>query len=607
MSIIPYTPGNIPEYRFYLTQNTMTYEVFPLNFLSTSLDDQKGDNQAFYRRKFNGSLTFGTNSLVRDVSGVIQNRRDDWDLIWGFEQIDSCEKLYLTITRTVAGVTDTYWEGYFSTADGKFDIDNCTFEVTPIVEDDYTTLFEGADTQYNILDVATIVSTNAYVFGLYDVDYTRNRWLCKLDSDNVLEFLADKVIPGVTVTSDFFTDSPNNYVTLTTNHLLYLTIAQKSDIIRPASTNPATSAMMSFNELMDILWGLFQVQWQYDALTDTIIVEHVSYFPQNAGLDLRNQLTTVATNKYSYKKEAMPKYEKFSFVEADNEDFVGVPIYYDSYCVNTDPESNTKELAVNVTTDLQYIIDNPDAIADEGFVILCNYLDVTYFVELEGGALSGDVKLNNHLSWANLHNRYYRHNRVLIEGYMNDVLTTFWSAIKTKVQDCSAIVCTDYDPADEITTELGETYFRGAKASVDTSSLKPNNEIKFKLAYGPDENTNTGVADTKFILIAQEGPSDPVPDIFYATLSEECTTDIQINIHAEIYDDTCTLVCTGADEMWTIPSGSRTDTYTFLGVDNPCTAYLAGYSNRIVITIVTAGWDFSFTPAPAINYYDLCP
>lgn len=599
MSVLPYTPGNIPEYRFYLTHNTITYEVFPLNFLSTSLDDESRENHAFYRRKFNGSLTFGTNSFVKDVSGVTQNRRDDWDLIWGFEQIDPCEKHYLTITRTISGVADTYWEGYFSTADGSFDIDNCTFEVTPLVEDDYTDLFKNADTQYNILDVGTVVSTNAYVEGVFDVDYTRNRWLCKLDSDNVLEFLCDKVITGVNVSSDFFTDTPNNYVTGGTNHLLYLTIAQKSDIIRPDSTNPATTAMMSFNELMDILWGMFQVQWMYDVGTDTIIVEHISYFTRGAGLDLRNQLMTVATNKYTYKKEAMPKFEKFSFVEADNLDFVGVPIYYDSYCVNADPENNTTELAVNVTTDLEFIINNKEAIADEGFVILCNYLNVTYFVELEGGALSGDVKLNNHLSWANLQWKYFRHNRILIEGFINNRPLTFWSARKTKIQECSAIICTDYDPSDEITTELGETYFGGAKATVEQSSLKPNNEIKFKLAYGPADNVNTGVADDNYVRILQVGPNT-----FNATLTKAADVDIDIDMHYDIFDSLCVNQCNGIDDTWTIPTGARTATKTFANPpdNNPCTPMIAGYFNIVIINVTTAGWDYSFEADPVYNF-----
>ena len=148
---------------------------------------------------------------------------------------------------------------------------------------------------------------------------------------DVIEFLAEKIYDptgvigaAAVVSATFFTDSPNNYVTQSTQRLKYLTIAQKSDIIRPASTDPATTAMMSWNELMDILWTIFQVRWNYDG-AGTFNVEHVSWagFAPAPGIDLRSQLSCTSTNKYSYLKEKMPKFEKFSFMEADDLNFVG--------------------------------------------------------------------------------------------------------------------------------------------------------------------------------------------------------------------------------------------------------------------------------------------
>lgn len=543
------TLGNMASYRHYLTIGSSRTEVFPLNFLASSLVDELENDKVFYRRKFNGSLTF-----------VNTNGDDDFDLLNATEIADPCAKIIYEVERDSVA----YWSGYFSTTDGKFDYDKCTFEVSPLPDDDYAYLFEKADLQYNMLnmddpDTGVIyppVTTTAFVLGSIDpaVVYDRNRWLV-----DIIEFLCDFVIPGASYSSTFFT-AATNPATLTANKLLYLTIAQKSDIIRPTSTDAATTALISFNELMEILWIMFQVQWQYDPIANNFIIEHQSYWTSSAGMDLTVQEIAI-NNKYSYKKESMPKFEKFSFMEADDTNFVGVPIWYDSKCVDPDPESNVIEKNVPVTTDLEYIINQPDGIADEGFVILCNYESGgSYFVDFGHGEYNGKAGLNMHLSWANLHNSYYRHDRVLINGYLNDAPVTFWTAQKNKLQECYAIVCPgdDYNPADEITTMLGETYLGGVKAKVQRSELGPSGEMKLSLLYGPTDNENTGVTEGKTIFIKQTAD-----DTFKATLTQPAPVgNITLALYVIIYDALGAEVCNGSasPQTWTIEAGNREDT-----------------------------------------------
>lgn len=561
-------------YRFYLTIGSTETEVFPLNFLETLLVDELGKGQIFYRRVFSGTLTFYN---CKDFA--------DFDLLYAAKVADPCQKILFRVERINSGVWETYWEGYFSTTHGEFDLDNCTFTVNPLADDDYVDILDKADLQYNILDAGSAVTTRA-IQGLIDVTYTRNRWLT-----DVIDYLASDatvgIIPGCTISYDFFTDTPDNYVTQHDNHLTLLTIAQKSDIIRPTSSNPATSAMMSWNELMDILWAMFQVKWDYDPGTNTINVEHVSWWTRGAGLDLRTQEMTRATNKYNYLNEQMPKYEKFAFAEADDANFVGLPIWYDSKCVNQDPGTNVQDIAINVTTDLTYIIDNQntDVIDDGGFVILCNYEDGgDYFVEIEPGRhpIEEHIRLNMHLSWCNLHHRYFRYERVLIEGYMNNSLETFWTAKKVIHQQCFAIICPDdaYDSSDEITTELGETWLGGAKAVVQQSSLKPSGEMKFDLLYGPADNTPAEIEDQKWALIWED---ENVCGKFHIHLTESYGSDMDIDLWWEIYDDTdlhvANLVCTtfGSPETWTIVSPDTEDDNTFTAVGcDPATDIPAG-------------------------------
>ena len=464
------------NYRFYITALSSRVEVFPLNFRSTSLVDAREKDKIYYRRSFSGSLIFTDN-----------NGGDDFSLFYLIEATSPCERLILEIEQKDSGA-DTYheyWTGWFSTTDGEFDLDRCTFTITPKVYDDYMEFDNKGAEEVNILDVPTVVTTSCGA-----EIYTRNRWLI-----DVIEFLADNIIPGVAVVSSFFNDA-TNYVTGIASRVNLITVAQKSDIKRPTSSNPATAANTTWNDFMNILKTMFNVYWIYDGVN--VIVEHYSYFSKTAGLDLQTQAIAVKSNKYSYDKPEMPKYEKFLWAEASNIAFVGVPIWYDSPCVS----SKTREYTVPVTTDIEMIQANTFTIADEGFVFLANYYDGpalrVWFADSKYGTY---FKYNMDLSWANLQDAFHRHGRVLEEGYMNGRLTKFASIIPTKQQEINAIVCYDdnYDPNDLITTELGETYFDGEKGVVKSATIKPDGEVRFTLLYG-ETNTSGETTPPDFTL-----------------------------------------------------------------------------------------------------------
>jgi hypothetical protein len=277
------------------------------------------------------------------------------------------------------------------------------------------------------------------------------------------------------VQSDFFEmnppgDTPHyspgiNYVTAEPNRLMHLMMAQKSDIINPGASQPATRGMLSFNDLMLMLREIFQVYWLIE--NGNLRLEHVSWFSRTANPNY--DLTTADKFKYIigkgiyfYEKEKMPKYERYKWSEAQTTDFVGAEISYDSACVNQDSKSNILNHAPgNITTDIEYIFNEPDAIEKTGFVLLVNDLvGSTYTISSEIGLLSGLTKPNMHLSWANLHYNYHRYERVLLEGMMNNEVTAFITAKRTKKQDKIRFpyCCDEYlNPVtDLITTQVGE-------------------------------------------------------------------------------------------------------------------------------------------------------
>lgn len=567
------------NYTFHLTIGSTVTEVFPLNFLETSLVDEQEQNKIFYRRKFNGKLTFVNN-----------NGDDDFDLLYAVQQTTPCSKLLFEIKKNAVN----YWSGYFSVSEGDFDLNKCTFEVTPLPDDDYAELLDKADDQYNILSRTSYTTTaGAFIYTRCRMLY--NNAIAPDKTKNVLEYLADNILTGVAVSSTFFT-AATNPATLAASHVRYLMIAQKSDIIRNQSTDAATVAMMSWNDLMEILWGMFQVVWDYDSNTNTINVEHISFWSPSAGMDLRSQ-PIAKNNKFAYLKEKMPKYEKFSWMEALAENFKGRMIQYSSECVDQNPESNTLETILPVTTDLEYIQTTPLEIADEGFVVIANtYSGGVYLVERMLGKYLNEVRYNMHLSWANLHDSYYRHERVLPEGYMNGALTDFWSAQKNKSQDCFAIVCPadGYDPADYITTELGETYFGGQKGRVLSSSLNPKGEMKFQLGYSDPGVAQVPITESKWILIT-EGECGS----FSAVLSEAADADLPIVIKYIIYDEDFNVVCSDTvdGETWTITTGLTSDTFSL----TLCGVIPAGgcirYTNIPFEVTGKPEWPIGFNPA----------
>lgn len=323
-----------------------------------------------------------------------------------------------------------------------------------------------------------------------EVLYDQNRTLL-----DVLTLFSD-ACSLTEVQSDFFEmnppgDAPGyvagyNYVTGELNKVAHIHIAQKSDIIDPDASNPATKGMITFSEMANMLREVFNVFWFIDGTN--LRFEHYSYFVRtaNPSFDLTSaglQKWIIGKNKYSYDKAKMPKYERYKWSEASNTDFVGTEISYDSFCVNLDPKSNVlNHLPGNVTTDLAYINSDPTEIDKEGFVLIANDLfGATYVVQSEAGLITGLIKPNMHLSWANLHYNYHRHGRVLLEGNMNNEVTVFLSAKRTKKQ---VDIKFPYCCADELLplTELVTTYLGEGEIEKMSFSIK-NNTITADLLH----------------------------------------------------------------------------------------------------------------------------
>lgn len=296
------------------------------------------------------------------------------------------------------------------------------------------------------------------------------------DLQTTIEYIVQQICPTINgVVSDFFEWNPvgdapgysagNNYVTGLNNIISKIAISQKSDIINPTASNPATKGMITFKKLMAQLNVLLNV-WYFVDSNLNLRIEHDKYFTYSLGYDSTaapHAVRNIANKKYTYDKESLPSVESFKCMEQEWLDFVGTPITYSGACVNSDSDDKGKKdyTADIITTDINYIQYNPADIAKLGFVLAVYYLDgSTKIVHQEAGKLSGNVINNAHLSWANLHYNYHRYNRVLAQGYMNGILTSFFTYKRIKQQEnVKLVVCCDesFEPTGKLVrTELGD-------------------------------------------------------------------------------------------------------------------------------------------------------
>ncbi len=298
-------------------------------------------------------------------------------------------------------------------------------------------------------------------------------------------YVIGEICFDVSIISEFFTNSTNP-ITGIASRVDHLMLAQKSDIKRFNASNPAAVVtgsdigMVSFNELMNALYVIFQVVWFIDGSGDLNLI-HISEIPHNVGLDLTSvsYLSTTEHNKIiEFNSDLLFRYEKWEFMEANSQDFMGLPIEYDELCSAKRNENTRSYFQSIITTDLKYIQQQPDKIADEGFVLLSTTGGVVHH---SIGKLSGQDLYNNDLSIANLHYDYWRHNRILPTGLMNGILETFITVQKIRKLTEHTIIYdgidpNNFEPMEEITTELGT-------AQVDSAEYLPfDNTLKLNLS-----------------------------------------------------------------------------------------------------------------------------
>lgn len=321
-----------------------------------------------------------------------------------------------------------------------------------------------ADT--TITNTATGIIVSYKVSGFDDGSINDN-----IDNGVLLSDILNKLNDcGHTIKSNFFginsdnSNPTNQAYTFALANLQNLIWFQKTDIKNASAQNNATIANLDLKTLLETLQNTFNVRWVIQ--NDVLCIEHVSYFQAVQGQDISNLSSIQGKRKYSYRSEELPQYEVFEWMDSVSTYFEGSRIIYKGFCVT---KGAKKEYNIEVvTTDFNYIINNPDSINDEGFFLLAAIeYQGAYYIEND----------NKALSWTELHENLWRWNRPQLKGNMNGIDTTFETAIRLKQQEELEfrLCCEDlenFNPSELINTNMGWAEISKATFSGKSNCIK---------------------------------------------------------------------------------------------------------------------------------------
>ena len=311
--------------------------------------------------------------------------------------------------------------------------------------------------------------------------------------DDLLQTFLNEIGCTLTIVSDFlginpdFTAPSNDAYTAAYEKMQDVLIFQKSDVKRGDASNNATSGKMTLDELFTFLANGPKV---FPSIVNgSLRLEHISYYEEKP---ISLDLTTAPymrwmkrSRKYSYTNDDNPRFEKFSAMETtNNARFDGVPIEYGVECSSKDNDTVQHSLG-RFVTDISSVITTPDSFSDDGFVVV-NAIEFEgeLYIDSEMSALfPADEVLNGHLSFPNLHDKYWRNYAYQASGLLNGVTIDFDSVRPSKRGVPITIpgwCCADFlnfDPASLVRTPIGDGEIEKITYSVKTGN------VVFELIY----------------------------------------------------------------------------------------------------------------------------
>lgn len=311
---------------------------------------------------------------------------------------------------------------------------------------------------------------------------------------SVIYVLLGQIAPGVThlPTSEYseFLYGTTNPITGTSNQTLLIT--PKSNIINGIYNTPAQKAPITFQQIMSMLANTYKLYWFIE--DDKLRIEHILYFKNGGSYVLSPEtvldLTQIANKRnykpiafgqssYKFDKPEMSSRYEFSWMDDCTKVFNGYPIEILSKYVEADKKEDIT--VSNFTSDIDYMLCNPDNISQDGFAIFAaNLVDGQYkvpFVSLMFDNVISELQ-NGFLAFVNLQPTYWIYDLPARRARINEKEITVKGIERKKKQKVVfPIGQDDINPNGIIKTFVGNGQI--SKLSVNLSSRSAEAELKF--------------------------------------------------------------------------------------------------------------------------------
>ena len=309
---------------------------------------------------------------------------------------------------------------------------------------------------------------------------------------SVISVLLGQIAPGITH-SDTTTYSVFLYGTNPISGIYQrLFITPKSNVITSGYDVPAQKAPITLKQVLEMLQKCFCCYWFIDS-QKRFRIEHIKYFnlggrytgTPNVGINLLNRTVSrngkswaFARNQYEFDKPEMAARYQFGWMDDVTKPFAGYPIDIISKYVNPD---NIEQIQVaNFSSDVDYILLNPSAISEDGFVLLsATYTGGQYVLPIITMTIDGaSNKLQNgNVSFAYLELVYYGYDMPAKLYRFDNIQYTAQGIKKLKKQTINFPVLTEPNFNNLIKTGLGNGKVQ--KMSVNLSSRNANTTLMY--------------------------------------------------------------------------------------------------------------------------------
>lgn len=229
---------------------------------------------------------------------------------------------------------------------------------------------------------------------------------------SVISVLLGKIAPGITheqsVDYSQFLYGSNPITGIQTTPV----ITPKSNVIYAGYDQPAQKAPITLKQVLDMLRDCFRCYWYIDS-ANRFRIEHIRYFMNGGsyngtpaiGIDLTTQKVSrsgmpwaFGMDKYTFDKPEMAERYQFGWMDDVTELFEGEPI--DIISKYVEPGRIEQINIQKFTSDIDYILLNPESISKDGFVLMLSApvswaeaLSQTRTFSWNGGGIQTDISL----------------------------------------------------------------------------------------------------------------------------------------------------------------------------------------------------------------------